>query len=57
MFTEETRIVKPYTKGLSEQYRHVLEKLQKWFSLEAPVPSSLYSCIQKIQLQMLKKLT
>ena len=38
-----------HIKNLSEQYRYILEKYKdKEFSLQVPVPSSLYSCIQKV---------
>ena len=54
-FIEGTQVVIPYIKGLSEQYRHTLTKYRE-FSLKVPAPSSLYSCIQKIQFQMDRKL-
>ena len=54
-FIEGVRIAIPYIKGLSEQYRHVLAKYRE-FSLKVPAPSSLYSCIQKIQFQMHRNL-
>ena len=54
---EGARVVIPYIKGFSEQYRHILVKYRiKELSLKVPVPSNLYSCIQKIQFQMLRKL-
>ena len=53
-FIEGATVVIPYIKGLSEQYRHTLAKYKE-FSLKAPVPSDLYSFIQKIQFQMLRK--
>ena len=53
-FIEGARVVTPYIKGLSEQYRHTLANTKLEFSLKVPTPSSLYSCIQKIQLQKLK---
>ena len=57
-FIEGPRVVIPYTNGLSEQYRHTLAKYRvKLFSLKVPAPSSLYSCIQKIHFQILRKLT
>ena len=38
------RVVIPYIKGLSEQYRHTLAKYKvKEFSSKVPVLSSLYS--------------
>ena len=56
-FIEGARVVIPYNKGLSEQYRHTLAKYRESeFSLKVPAPSSLYSCIQKIQFQMHRKL-
>ena len=53
-FIEGARVVIPYIKGLSEQYRHTLAKIE--FSLKIPAPSSPYSCLQKIQFQMHRKL-
>ena len=53
-FIEGARAVIPYTIGLSVQYRHTLAKYRVEFSLKAPVPSNLYSCIQKIQFHMLR---
>ena len=56
-FTEGARVVTPYIKGLSEQYRHTLAKYKvKEFSLKVSAPSSPDSCIQKIQFQMHRKL-
>ena len=55
-FIVGARVVIPYIKGLSEQYRHTLAKYKE-FSLKVPALSNLYSCIQNIQFQMLKKLT
>ena len=56
-FIEAARVVIPYIKGLSEQYRHTLAKYKDRVSLKAPAPSRLYLCIQKIKFQMLRKLT
>ena len=56
-FIEGARVVIPYIKGLSEQYRHTLAPNTKLeFSLKAPASSNVYSCIQKIQFQMHRKL-
>ena len=46
-FIEGARVVIPYIKDLSEQYRHTLAKYRVRVSLKVPAPSSLYSCIQK----------
>ena len=54
-FIEGARVV-TYMKGLSEQYRHTQQNTELEFSLKVPAPSSLYSCIQKIQFQMHRKL-
>ena len=51
-FIEEARVVIPYIKGLSEQYRHTLANTELEFSLKVQALSSLYWCIQKIQFQM-----
>ena len=56
-FIEKARVVIPYIKGLSEQYRHTLAKYKvRVFFKGTTVPSNIYSCIQKIQFQMLRKL-
>ena len=55
-FIEGARIVIPCIKGLSEQYRHTLAKCRVRVFLKVAAPSSLYSCIQKIQFQMHRKL-
>ena len=58
-FIEGARVVIPYIKDLSEQCRHTLAKYRvffKEFSLKVPAPSSPYSCTQKIQFHMHRKL-
>ena len=55
-FIEGAKVVIPYIKGLSKQYRHTLANTELDFSLKVPAPSHLYSCIQKIQFQMHRKL-
>ena len=54
-FIEGAKVVIPYIKGPIEQYRHTLAKHKvKDFSLKVPVPSSLYSHIQKIKFKILR---
>ena len=55
-FREGAQAVIPYIKGLSEQYRHTLAKYRVKVFFKIPAPSSPYSCIQKIQFQMHRKL-
>ena len=53
---EGARIVISYIKGISEQYRCTLVRYKARVFFKAPAPSSLYSQIQKIQFQILRKL-
>ena len=55
-FIEGARVVIAYIIGLSEQYRHTLAKYRVRVFFKVPAPSSPYSCIQKIQFQMHRKL-
>ena len=55
-FIEGARVVIPFIKGLSEQYRYAPAKYKVRVFFKVPAPSSLCSCIQKIQFQMLRKL-
>ena len=55
-FIEGARVVIPYIKGLSEQYRYTLAKYRVRVFFKVPAPS-LYSCIHKIQFQIHHKLT
>ena len=55
-FIEGVRVVIPYIKGLSKQYRHNLAKYRVRFFFKGTSTINLYSIIQKIQFKILRKL-